>query len=211
MTSSFLDAANVDRPQASSGMYVLLSFCFWFCDDGAKNLVYGFSCVRSRSSSYCKWAFCIMISKYVLDLSLFYFPLGLSSSLSCISLKYLSVEGLWIWRREEGSLLKMGNKYCGECHEKSIANKEASLDMEMDKERWAPPTQVVPKCSWQDVQRSIHTHRSRAPFGLDDRKIGLYNQTQHRLIAPPQATPVSARSSPSQSSGSCKIFTFSVQ
>jgi hypothetical protein len=37
----FLDAANVDRPQASSGMYVLLSFCFWFCDDGAKNLVYG--------------------------------------------------------------------------------------------------------------------------------------------------------------------------
>jgi len=36
-----------------------------------------------------------------------------------------------------------GNKYCGECHEKSIANKEASLDMEMDKERWAPPTQVL--------------------------------------------------------------------
>ncbi|KAJ6340517.1 hypothetical protein OIU77_008308 [Salix suchowensis] len=47
-----------------------------------------------------------------------------------------------------------GNKYYGECHEKSIrflkpANKEASLGRETDSERWAPPPQgYALGCFW---------------------------------------------------------------
>ncbi|KAJ6373705.1 hypothetical protein OIU78_029397 [Salix suchowensis] len=52
--------------------------------------------------------------------------------------------------REFRNNVILGNKYYGECHEKSIrflkpANKEASLGRETDSERWAPPPQVFCK------------------------------------------------------------------
>ncbi|CAK7327884.1 unnamed protein product [Dovyalis caffra] len=151
----FLDAANVDRPQASSRIIEIYSL-----RAVSKNLAgkpNGWNREHLWPRSY-----------------------GLNGGPSLTDLHNIRPADVNVNSSR-------GNKYYGECREKSIqclkpANKEASPDTETDKERWAPPTQVrgdiaraimyMAVCYGLQQPGGLNLHLSDSP-SFEHREMGL--------------------------------------